>query len=567
MQPVILVVVEDEGTRERLLDELRRYERDYQVEAAYAASQALARLGELSAAGEPVAMVLAHIAVAPDGVDLLVRTRAAAPKARRLLLLDWGLRPEQMPTVYRATSLGLVDTVVTTPTGPRDEAFHGAITEELGEWAWATTPVIEAVKVVVSDANRIRAEEIRAMLERHGVPTGVHAVDSPDGRRITAAAGPGAELPLVEVMGRTVLAGPTNREMAVSFGVSVEVEGRRFDLVIVGGGPAGLGAAVYGASEGLSTVVIEAEAFGGQAGTSSMIRNYLGFPRGVTGRELGRRGTLQASGFGAEFDLARAVIGLEPGVPHRLTLDDGMVAAADAVLLACGVTYRRLGVEALEQLVGAGVFYGAAASQARALEGARVVVVGAGNSGGQAAVHLARHAAHVTLVARGAALRDTMSAYLVDEIAATARIEVRTDTEVVDGGGDGRLEWLDLAHRPTGGRERIPTTGLFVLIGAQTRTGWLPTDVQRDEHGFVLTGAEIDVAGWPLARPPFALETSVPGVFAAGDVRANGVKRVAAAVGEGAVSVPMIHRFLAERAGQRPTGALRHDVDSSGSGG
>jgi thioredoxin reductase (NADPH) len=244
-----------------------------------------------------------------------------------------------------------------------------------------------------------------------------------------------------------------------------------------------------------------------------------------------------------------------------------MVAAADAVLLACGVTYRRLGVEALEQLVGAGVFYGAAASQARALEGARVVVVGAGNSGGQAAVHLARHAAHVTLVARGAALRDTMSAYLVDEIAATARIEVRTDTEVVDGGGDGRLEWLDLAHRPTGGRERIPTTGLFVLIGAQTRTGWLPTDVQRDEHGFVLTGAEIDVAGWPLARPPFALETSVPGVFAAGDVRANGVKRVAAAVGEGAVSVPMIHRFLAERAGQRPTGALRHDVDSSGSGG
>ena len=320
-----------------------------------------------------------------------------------------------------------------------------------------------------------------------------------------------------------------------------------FEVAVVGAGPAGLGAAVYAASEGLSTLVLEAEAFGGQAGTSSMIRNYLGFPRGVTGRQLGQRAVRQAIGFGAAFDLARAAIALEAGAPHRLALADGAVASADAVILACGVTYRRLGVESLEQLVGAGVFYGTATSHARALEGTDVVVVGAGNSGGQAAVHLARYAARVTIVARGRALAETMSAYLVNEIEANDRIEVRTDADVVDGGGDGHLEWLELGNRMTGERARIMAAGLFVLIGTETRTGWLPAAIQRDDHGFVLTGTEIDRARWSLSRPPYALETSIPGVFAAGDVRANGVKRVAAAAGEGAVSVPMVHRYLADR--------------------
>jgi thioredoxin reductase (NADPH) len=347
-------------------------------------------------------------------------------------------------------------------------------------------------------------------------------------------------------MGSAVLSDPTNRELAVAFGASVDVESTAFDLAVVGAGPAGLGAAVYGASEGLATLVLEGEAFGGQAGTSSMIRNYLGFPRGITGRQLGRRAVLQSLAFGARFDLARRVVGLEPGQPHRLALDDGAVATADAVVLACGVTYRRLGVAALEALVGAGVFYGAAMGHARALQDAEVVIVGAGNSGGQAAIHLARYAARVTVVARGDSLPDTMSAYLVREIETNARIVVRTGTEITDGGGDGRLEWLELTDRAEGSRRRITAAGLFVLIGTTTRTDWLPPAIQRDDHGFVLTGGDVDRETWPLDRPPLALETSVPGVFAAGDVRANDVKRVAAAVGEGAVSVPMVHRYLRE---------------------
>ncbi len=305
-------------------------------------------------------------------------------------------------------------------------------------------------------------------------------------------------------------------------------------------------AAVYAASEGLSTVIFEVEAYGGQASTSSMIRNYLGFPDGITGRQLGRRAILQATRFGAELDLARAVTALDTGAPQRLTLSDGAVASARTVLLSCGVTYRRLGVPSLEKLVGFGVFYGAATSHARALEGSHVVVVGAGNSGGQAALHLARYAARVTIVTRGTALDATMSAYLVNEIEADGRIEVMTETDIGGGGGDGQLEWLELAHRVTHERARLGASGLFVLIGTETRTGWLPRTIQRDDHGFVLTGIDIRRVEWPLRRPPFALETSVPGVFAAGDVRANGVKRVAAAVGEGAISVPMIHRYLAD---------------------
>jgi thioredoxin reductase (NADPH) len=538
VEPVIMVVVEDGTARQQMLAELGRYARDYHVESAQGGDEAVARLGALRVRGDAVAMVLA------DGVDVLTRVRSVAPTAKRILLLDWGLRPDQMPAVLRAAVLGLADTVLTKPTGARDEEFHSAITEDLGDWAWTTTPTVEAVKVV-GDADSRRVGEIRNLLERLGVPTGAYPPDSPIGQAITDAAGPGA-YPVVEVMGQTVLSDPTDRQIAMAFGAVADVQDTTFDLAVVGGGPAGLGAAVYGASEGLSTLVLEAEAFGGQAGTSSMIRNYLGFPQGITGRQLGRRAVLQAVRFGAALDLARAVTALEVGAPHRLRLSDGAVASAHAVLVACGVTYRRLGVPALEELVGAGVFYGAATSDARALAGTDVVVVGAGNSGGQAAVHLARYAAHVTIVARRGALAATMSTYLVNEIENDGRIEVRTGTDLVDGGGDGRLEWLELADRVTGERSRVAAAGLFSFIGTETRTAWLPPAIQSDGHGFVLTGTDIDGTGWPLPRSPFALETSVPGVFAAGDVRANGVKRVATAAGEGAMSVPMIHRYLAD---------------------
>ncbi len=541
-----MAVVDDDDVRERMLAELSRYARDYRVESARAGDEAMARLSDLRGEGHAIAMVLADLALPQtDGVDVLTRVRTTAPAAKRILLLDWGLRPDQMPPVSRAAALGIADTVVTKPTGARDEEFHSAITQDLGDWAWTTTPIVEAVKLV-GDVDSRRAREIRSLLERAGVPTGVHARDSPIGRSITAAAGPASGHPIVELMGRTVLTDPTNREIADAFGATVDLQGITFDLGVVGAGPAGLGAAVYAASEGLSTLVLEAEMFGGQASTSPMIRNYLGFPHGITGRQLGQHAVRQAARFGAALDLARAVTALEAGPPHRLRLSDDAVATARAVILACGVTYRRLGVPSLEELLGAGVFYGPAASHAWALEGTDVVIVGAGNSGGQAALHLARYAAHVTIVARRDTLATTMSAYLVSQIEADGRIEVRTNSDVVDGGGDGQLEWVELAHRVTGKRDRVATSGLFVLIGTETRTGWLPPAIQRDDHGFVLTGTDIDGAGWQLRRPPFALETSVPGVFAAGDVRANGVKRVAAAAGEGAMTVPMIHRYLTD---------------------
>ena len=544
----MVIVIDSAGARAAMEVELERYARDYRIEVAATGDEALARLSELLAADEDVAMVLADLALQPvDGVGVLTGVRAIAPTTKRVLLLDWGLQPEQMLVVSRAVAMGLVDTFLTKPTGARDEEFHGAITDDLGEWAWTTSPTVAAVRVVGDDASTLRVGDICDRLERLGVPTAVHLPESTAGRAILGAVEPAAERPIVEIMGQTVLANPTDRQLAAAFGATAEVRDVVFDLVVVGAGPAGLGAGVAAASEGLSTLIVEAEAFGGQAGTSSMIRNYLGFPRGITGRQLGRRALIQAVQFGAAFDLCRAVVGLEPGEPHHLELSDGESTAARAVLLACGVTYRRLGVPTLEALGGAGVFYGAATSHARELAGTQVVVVGAGNSGGQAALHLARYAAQVTIVARGADLASTMSTYLVREIDSDQRIGVRLDTEVVDGGGTGHLEWLELVHRVSGGRTRIAASGLFILIGTETRTAWLPDSIQRDDHGFVLTGTDLAPAGWRLARPAYPLETSVPGVFAAGDVRANGVKRVAAAAGEGAVSVPMVHRYLTER--------------------
>jgi thioredoxin reductase (NADPH) len=543
VDPVMLVVAPDLAEGTRLLREFSRYERDYRLELVSSGDEMAVRLAVLANSGGAVAMVFADVADSA-GVEVLATARRVTRTARCVLLLEWGLRAEQMPAVARALELGVVDLVLTKPTGKRDEEFHSAVTEDLSEWAWTTTPVVEAVKVVGDIDGRGR--QIQAALDRLGVPSGLHDADSPVGQAIASRTDSRQWRTLVEVMGSTVLADPTNRQLAEAFGATVDVSSKVFDVAVVGAGPAGLGAAVYAASEGLSTLVLEREAFGGQAGSSSMIRNYLGFPRGITGRQLGRRAVLQAAAFGAGFDLAREVTGLEPGTPHRLRLDDGEVASTLAVVLACGVTYRRLGVPSLEALVGHGVFYGASTAQARALRDADVVVVGAGNSGGQAAVHLGRYASTVTIVARGRSLSASMSAYLIAEIESNERISVRTGTDVVDGGGDTRLEWLELTDRTSGARDRVRADALFVLIGAVTRTRWLPAELQRDDHGFILTGDMIDRARWSLERAPFSLETSIPGVFAAGDVRANDVKRVAAAAGEGSISVPMVHRYLAE---------------------
>jgi thioredoxin reductase (NADPH) len=365
-----------------------------------------------------------------------------------------------------------------------------------------------------------------------------------------------AQLPVVVVFDRLALVDPSNAEMADAFelispfGLNTLSDVRDFDLVIIGAGPAGLAAAVYGASEGLRTVVVERETFGGQAGTSSLIRNYLGFSRGVSGSELAWQAYQQAWLFGASFRLARQATALH----HRgerlvVSLSDGTEVAGRMVIVTTGVSYRHLGVPSLEALQGAGVLYGAAVTEAQGMKGQEVYVVGGGNSAGQAARHLSKHARHVTLLARGESLASSMSQYLIKELEAAENIQVRVNTQVVNGGGKGRLEHLVLEDCATKRTETVPAAALFVLIGARPHTRWLPEEVMRDERGYVITGNDLlrdgsPPEGWPLERPPMLLETSVPGVFAAGDVRCGSVKRVASAVGEGAIAIQMVHKYL-----------------------
>jgi len=347
-----------------------------------------------------------------------------------------------------------------------------------------------------------------------------------------------------------VLVDPSNADVATALGVPTRPGAGRYDVAVIGAGPAGLAAAVYGASEGLSTVVLEPEALGGQAGSSSLIRNYLGFPSGVSGEELAVRAYTQAWSFGAEYVYGSPASGLRPdGAELVVTLAGGSEVRSRAVVVATGMSYRRLGIPALDALAGAGVFYGAASTEARAMKDREVYVVGGANSAGQAAVHLARYAARVTMLVRGPTLADSMSDYLIQEIDTAANIEVRCRVAVIGGAGPGRLDWLTLTSLDSGTTETVPASALFVLIGAEPRTQWLPDAVQRDPSGFVLTGTDLIRDGqapvdWPLGRLPMFLESSLPGVFAVGDVRHGSVKRVASAVGEGSIAIHLVHSHL-----------------------
>jgi len=360
----------------------------------------------------------------------------------------------------------------------------------------------------------------------------------------------------VIVFDRLALVDPDNAEIIDAFelispfGLNTLSDVRDFDLVIIGAGPAGLAAAVYGASEGLSTVVVERETFGGQAGTSSLIRNYLGFSRGISGSELAWQAYQQAWLFGASFRLARHSTALHHRPePLVVSLSDGTEVAGRAAIVATGASYRRLGISSLEALQGAGVFYGAAVAEAQGMKGQEVYVVGGGNSAGQAARHLSKHARRVTLLVRGESLVSGMSQYLIEEIEAAENIQIRVNTQVIDGGGQGRLEHLVLEDCATKRTETVPAAALFVLIGARPHTEWLPEEVMRDERGYIITGNDllrngVPPEGWPLERQPMLMETSVPGVFAAGDVRCGSAKRVASAVGEGSIAIQMVHKYL-----------------------
>ena len=554
--PILLAVGDELDARDVVEAELRkRYGADYQVISAGPADDPAGLLARLRDDQRRVAVVLADQSMSGlTGTGLLAQVRQFHPAAKRLLLtgLGYGPAPDE---ILQAIALGHIDDYVPRPVTVPDERFHLAVTELLEDWAGANRPQFELVRVVGEEWSA-RSHEIRDLLDRNAVPFGFYPVHSEEGQALLAQALLGqasaaAALPVLLLFDGQVLANPSNTELAAALGVKTTPGAGPYDVAVIGAGPAGLAAAVYAASEGLSTVVLEPEAIGGQAGTSSRIRNYLGFPTGVAGGELALRAFTQAWNFGAEYVYGNAAAGLRTRGDERfITLADGTEVRTRAVVLATGVSYRRLGIPSLDALTGAGVFYGAATTEAPAMQGQEVFVVGGANSAGQAAVYLARYAARVTLLVRGPSLTESMSEYLIKEIAGTPNIAVRPNTVVTGGGGTGRLETLTLQDQMSSTTETVPAAAVFVLIGAEPRTQWLPDSVARDRWGFLLTGADLltgghPPGGWPLPRPPLFLETSLPGVFAVGDVRHGSVKRVASAVGEGSIAIRLVHDYLA----------------------
>jgi thioredoxin reductase (NADPH) len=525
----------------------RRYGEQYRVVRAESGDEALMALRELAVRGDPVALLLADYRMpAMSGIAFLERALTLYPQARRVLLTAFA----DTEAAIDAVNVVDLDHYLLKPWHPPEELLYPVLDELLDQWVDAR-PAQRAELQVVGHRWSAATANVRNFLVRAQAPYVWFPIDEPAGERLAAAAGlDPARLPAVITATGEVLVEPTEADLARCLGLATTPANTVYDLVVAGAGPAGLAAAVYGASEGLKTLLVERSTAGGQAGQSSRIENYLGFPDGVTGAQLTERARRQAGKFGAEMVTTRAVTGLESrGAAHAVSFADGTSVAAHAVVLATGVSYTTLDIPGVEELTGLGVFYGASPQQAEECAGHDVFIVGGANSAGQAAVHFARRARSVTILVRGPSLAASMSQYLVDRIAVTTNIRVRTRTEVVAAFGETHLEELTLADRGTEATESVPAQWLFLFIGAQPRTDWLGPEVCRDGHGFIVTGPDlIDhpnfKQSWPLARAPYHLESSVPGVFVAGDARANSGKRVASAVGEGAMAVMLIHRYL-----------------------
>jgi thioredoxin reductase len=563
-QAAIVIVGREPGAQESLRRELsKRYGSDYQIVACDRPAELAPWMRDLRAAGLPVVLVIGGVSAQdPDGIEVLAAVRAIDPTALRVAAVGWG-DWQSMRSVFDAVTLGTIDHWVTRPVQIPAEDFHRSITEFLQEWQSQRGGGFEAAQVI-GERWSARSQELRDLFARHRIPAGFY--DTTSGRaqqmlRELSLEPP--ELPVVVLQfgaEPSALVNPTNRQIADAFGVMTPISpGEVFDVAVVGAGPAGLAAAVGASSEGLRTVVVEHEAIGGQAGTSSMIRNYPGFSQGISGADLAQETWRQAWTFGTTFLYMRQAQSLaRHDGDYRLRLSDGSVVTARTVIIATGATYRRLGIPALEDLQGRGVFYGAAVSEAPAMRGRKVFVVGGGNSAGQTALHMAKWADRVTILVRAASLADSMSAYLIRQIGAAPNIDVCYHVQVAGGAGTGggHLQSLVLHDTASGVRRTVPADALFVLIGAQPRAEWLGEAVARDRWGFIPTGPDLPAgthARWPSGRPPLPLETSLPGVFAAGDVRRGSVKRVASAVGEGAATIPLVHRYLSRAAaGTRP---------------
>ncbi len=527
-----------------------RYATDYDVRTTASSAETVRLLDGLSA-DQRVALLVAETELPDEHVlRAFGAWRSRVPTARRLITAHTDRFRVRADELRPGLAAGKYDAYLLMPRGVRDEEFHTAVTEMLSDWG-SSAPVVPTVHIVSERLDALTVA-LRDFAYQMGMPAQVVAATSATGQEILARHHGDGELPVVSALGGATSQPRSVQELASTiYGAPEEVDVDHVvdlvvDLVVVGSGPAGLAAAVYGSSEGLSTVVLESGAVGGQAGTSSMIRNYLGFPRGISGMRLSQRARSQAIRFGTRFFTGWPVEHLEVGHdgPHTVVTAGGRVRAR-SVLVATGVSYRRLGVDPIEELVGLGVHYGASVTAAPEMAGRDVFVVGGGNSAGQAALHLARFARSVTLLVRRADVSETMSDYLIREMRWSPGISVRPCAEVVDGGGQGRLDWIGVRDLTTGEVSRHEAGGLFLLLGAEPRCDWLPDEVCRDQHGFVVTGRDVPKHLWSDGLPPANLATTVPGLFAAGDIRAGSMKRVAAASGEGASVVPLVHAHLA----------------------
>ncbi|MEV7315180.1 FAD-dependent oxidoreductase [Streptomyces microflavus] len=545
---VILTVDDDPGVSRAIARDLRRrYGGDYRIVRAESGESAVEALRELKLRGDLVAVILADYRMQQmNGIEFLEEAIGVYPGARRVLLTAYA----DTGAAIDAINVVDLDHYLLKPWDPPEEKLYPVVDDLLTAWRSSDFRPVPATKVV---GHRWSApsSRVREFLARNQVPYRWYSSDEPEGSRLLEAAGAdGRRLPLVLTPDGTVLTEPEPADLAAHVGLATAPSAEFYDLVVIGGGPAGLGAAVYGSSEGLRTVLVERSATGGQAGQSSRIENYLGFPDGVSGAQLTDRARRQATRFGAEILTAREVTGLEAhGAARVVRFSDGSAIAAHSVILATGVSYRQLGAPGCDDLTGRGVYYGSALTEASSCEGQDVYVVGGANSAGQAAVFLSRGAKSVTLLVRGESLSASMSYYLIQQIEEAPNITVRTRTVVGEAHGAEHLERLTLRDEATGGSESVDVQWMFVFIGAAPLTDWLDGTVLRDRYGFILAGPDLTPdgrppVGWELDRPPYHLETSAPGVFVAGDARALSAKRVASAVGEGAMAVMLVHRYL-----------------------